>query len=148
MARTADTFPVHTLAALVVTGIGTRLEQSRVDTRSPLYRWLYANHEQLAPRLNGPRPPWAALARMVAATSEWRGGGSAPSRQAVKGTWLRVNKDVARFAAQSAQRPGRQPEPHAEDDLDWMTVLGKPIERAGEEDDGFVITDITGKPIK
>lgn len=72
------------------------LEKARVEGRSGLYRWLYENHDELAPTLNGDRPPWAALARAVRDSGKWDGKPDGPSRQAVRGAWKRVTGDKAK----------------------------------------------------
>ncbi len=59
----------------------------------------YTRHGELAPVLNGPRPPWVALARTIRDDADWTGNEAGPSRQAVRDTWLRVEKDKATGAA-------------------------------------------------
>jgi hypothetical protein len=90
--------------ALAVDEVRKLLEQTRVESRSWLYRWLYANYAELAPVLNGRRPPWAALARTIAANSGWDGKPSGPSRQAVLDAWRRVRADRTK-----AGKPDRTP---------------------------------------
>ncbi|MGD0108120.1 MAG: hypothetical protein ABSC06_29415 [Rhodopila sp.] len=82
-------------------GVTKLLEKARLDGRSWLYRWLYTHHAELAPVLNGLRPPWVALARTIRNDPEWTGNEAGPSRQAVRDTWLRVEKDKAASAISS-----------------------------------------------
>jgi len=93
---------------LAVAEVLKLLEQTRVESRSWLYRWLYANHAELAPVLNGRRPPWAALARTVAANAGWDGKPSGPSRQAVRDAWLRVTADMTKTTKPNQTLPSPQ----------------------------------------
>jgi hypothetical protein len=83
-----------------------RLALSRLERRTPLYRWLYENYDELRPALTSPRPSWDALARTAAAAGIKTASDRVPSRQAVWKAWKRVAADTAaQAAAQRAAQP-------------------------------------------
>jgi hypothetical protein len=62
--------------------VGEMVRRVRMERRSALHQWLFEHYEELAPLLDGRRPPWAATAETFA-----RGGGKLVTRQAVKKAW-------------------------------------------------------------
>ena len=108
------------------------LEQTRLSKRSALYRWLHGRYDDLAPTMNGPRPPWAALALTIRDSGDW--AGPTPSRQDVRATWLRIEGDRAPRTAPVTQAPkAAQPAPK----------VTKPSDDDDPPDEGLTLRNIT-----
>jgi hypothetical protein len=71
--------------------VGQQLAARVLAARSPLYRWLFENHAEIAAVLaTQPRPGWQALAATAADAGVRTADGEAPSRHLVRKTWKRV----------------------------------------------------------
>jgi hypothetical protein len=101
-------------------GVGKVLLEHALEARSPLYRWMHEHYAELAPVLAS-KPAWTALAK----TAKDAGIGE-PSKQVVRATWQRVEKDMKatrraspaavvspppRIAASLPPRPADEPVP-------------------------------------
>lgn len=117
--------------------VGEQVEQVRLERRSPLFRWLYENHDELAPVLNRTRPPWAATAVTFARSK----GGKVVSRQAVKMAWPLVKA--------AKQRSVRAPVRARLENFDPKRDVPFPAEALRrDDDDDFQLHDVMGRPIK
>ena len=79
------------------------LVDNMLAAHSPLYRWLYEHYAEIAPLTARPRPPWEALAKTARTLV---GDGTSPTRQAVRKTWLSVERDVG---GARKSKPGGRP---------------------------------------
>lgn len=72
------------------------------DRRSPLYRWMWTNHDKFAGMLDGARPNWKKLAEVFAGLG-FSDDGKPLRSEGVRQTWYRVRraKDAARRARKS-----------------------------------------------
>ena len=77
-------------------------------THSPLYEWLWARHDGMAPELNPPRTPnWAALAKTFGALGVFDAKGQPPKPVTVRQTWVKVSRAKGGAADVSRQRRGK-----------------------------------------
>lgn len=113
--------------------VGEQVEQVRLERRSPLFRWLYEHHDELAPVLNKTRPPWAATAVTFARSK----GGKVVSRQAVKMAWPMVKE----AKGQTKSVPARAR-------VEISAPNPFPVEGPPRDDDDFQLHDVMGRPIK
>jgi len=116
--------------------VGEQVEQIRLERRSPLFRWLYEHHDELAPMLNKARAPWAATAETYARSK----GGKVVTRQAVRKAWPMVK------AAKG--RSGGAPVRARLENFDPKRDVPFPVEALRKDDDDFEIHDVMGRPIK
>ena len=79
------------------------LAEKLLETRSPLFRWLYDNYEEIEPALRV-RRSWQALALTAKDAGITGADKKGPSRQAVRKAWERV--ELARAASVA---PGHTP---------------------------------------
>lgn len=63
--------------------------------RSPLYRWMKKNHDQLSAAFEETPPSWSALAATFGKIGLTDRDGKAPNPKAARQTWYRVRLDVA-----------------------------------------------------
>ncbi len=73
--------------------IGRIVEGERLQSRSKLYQWLYANYDDLSPVLNVPRAPWGALVKAASKEGHQNTNGRDFTRQTMMETWRRVHRD-------------------------------------------------------
>lgn len=117
--------------------IGQQVEMARVKRRSSLYRWLYENYDELAPKLNVDGASWTSVADVYNET----GPVKRANRQGVLQTWGRVKKAKSK---EEGARVSARPE-----------IPPKSVEGGGgsfseippDGDEEFVITDLGGRRI-
>src|SRR3954462_695631 len=77
--------------------VGQQLAARALQARSPLYRWLFENHDEIAVVLAAqPRPGWQALAATAADAGGRPAAGEAPSRHLPRKPWKLVDRDRAK----------------------------------------------------
>jgi hypothetical protein len=75
--------------------VGQQLAARVLAARSPLYRWLFENHAEIAAVLaTQPRPGWQILAATAADAGVRTADGAAPSRHLVRKTWKQVERTM------------------------------------------------------
>jgi hypothetical protein len=74
------------------------------DRRPPVYRWLWAHHDEFAAMLDGRRPDWARLAEAFAQMGIANANGSPLQPRTLRVYWLRVRGDYARHLEEQARR--------------------------------------------
>lgn len=79
------------------------------DRRSPLYRWMWENHDGFAELLKGSRPNWTRLAETLAGLGFAGPGGEPLRSETVRQTWWRVRKRREEMVAASAGVPKPPP---------------------------------------
>jgi len=83
--------------------VGQHLAARALAARSPLYRWLFENRDEIAAVLAAQaRPGWQALAATAADAGVRTADGEAPSRHLARKTWKLVERAMT--------KPG-QPQP-------------------------------------
>jgi len=95
-----------------VTAARLQLGKRATGAHSPLYEWLWARYNGMAPELNPPRTPnWTALAKTFGALGVFDGKGQAPKPVTVRQTWAKVNraKEVVALGGVPQRRRGRNP---------------------------------------
>lgn len=73
--------------------VGRLLAERMLASRSPLYRWLRENRDEIAPIL-AVKPVWQIVAKTAADSGVRMPKGAMPSRQAVRKAWLRLEQDM------------------------------------------------------
>jgi hypothetical protein len=83
-----------------------RLVQSaaRDPLRSPLFHWLYQNHDRLAPGLAGRRVDWAPLIAAAQKAGATNRSGRQPTEHTMWRTWRNVCAVIAAEQAKVAER--------------------------------------------
>jgi len=86
----------------------------RPKARSPLFHWLFENHDELIARAPGGRISWKEICITFAEVGLTDTRGQAPSPALAKLTWQRVRKAVLQARArQAALKPSSGPAPPA-----------------------------------
>jgi hypothetical protein len=131
--------------------VGEQVEQIRLERRSALFRWLYEHHDELAPMLNGIRPPWAATAETFARSK----AGKVVTRQAVRKAWPMVKAAKRRSGGAPVRARVENFDPKR--DVPFPAEALRPADRGvpfpiepvrPDDDDDFEIHDVMGRPIK
>ena len=77
--------------------VGQQLAARALAARSPLYRWLFENRDEITAVLAAQvRPGWQALAATAAEAGVRTAGGHAPSRHLTRKTWKLVERAMAK----------------------------------------------------
>jgi hypothetical protein len=77
--------------------VGQQLAAHALAARSPLYRWLFENRDEIAAVLAAqPRPGWQALAATAADAGVRTADGEAPSRHLTRKTWKLVERAMTK----------------------------------------------------
>ena len=77
--------------------VGEQLAARALAARSPLYRWLFENRDEIAAVLAAqPRPGWQALAATAADAGVRTADGEAPSRHLTRKTWKLVERAMTK----------------------------------------------------
>ena len=118
---------------------------------SPVFQTLWDHFDTLAPALNPPQTPnWAALAKRLADRGVTDGKGQPPKASVVRVTWWKVKKAKAMGKPpQGAPMPAPLPPANklsSSKTLSPITVLNDDGQDP-DEDEPFVLTSISGKPI-
>lgn len=74
----------------------------RGSTRSPLYRWLWRNHDEFAALVSVGRPSWSAVAAELDELGYRNGVGGKLTGETVRQTWLRVRARWAKVNSAKA----------------------------------------------
>jgi hypothetical protein len=97
-----------------------------LDRHSALFRWLYANHDQIAEALSGRPIRWRAFCAWVTEIGLADTNGRPPSERTARETWYQVRRAIARHraargdaAARRAAMPSRAP-------ADWQPPPAAP----------------------
>lgn len=81
---------------------------------SPLYEWLWARYNGMAPELNPPRTPnWTALAKTFGALGVFDAKGQSPKPVTVRQTWAKVSRAKGTVVAGGVPRRRRGKNPAA-----------------------------------
>jgi hypothetical protein len=75
------------------------------SSRSPLYRWLHANHDEFMAMVEESRPLWKVMAEGFAEIGFRTADGKPLPAGTVRNTWWRVRRDVAKARAKKSQTP-------------------------------------------
>jgi hypothetical protein len=73
--------------------VGRLLVERMLANRSPLYRWLRENRDEIAPIL-AIKPVWQVVAKTAADSGVRMPKDAMPSRQAVRKAWMRLEQDM------------------------------------------------------
>jgi hypothetical protein len=77
--------------------IGKLLAARTLQGRSPLYRWLYAHHAEIAAHMAAQaRPAWEALAQTARDTGQLDSNGNPPNRHSIRKAWQTLERDLNR----------------------------------------------------
>jgi hypothetical protein len=77
--------------------VGQQLAARALEARSPLYRWLFENRDEITAVLAAQvRPGWQALAATAAEAGVRTAGGHAPSRHLTRKTWMLVERAMTK----------------------------------------------------
>ena len=72
---------------------------------SPLYLWLYENHDALAKQFGLTAPSWPDIARNLGDKGVFDGDGKAPTARGARGAWSRVRDQKKREGGLLASPP-------------------------------------------
>ena len=93
--------------------VGQQLAARALAARSPLYRWLFENRDEIAAVLaNEVRHRWQALAATAAEAGVRTAAGAAPSRHLARKTWKLVERAMAKSGRQQPAPPPPVPAVH------------------------------------
>ena len=78
---------------------------------SPLYLWLWDNHDRLAEELSAPHQPnWQEMAATLGRLGILDGTGKPPTATRLRKTWWKIGQDKQAVAAGTTRRRGRPKE--------------------------------------